>query len=81
MRKISHLPDGAKPLEKAMSRFWYAEEIPFPWAFGLHLACVSLQQRKRRFNESREHWMRERHGEAAEALRAATRTAFVALGR
>ena len=80
-KKISHLPDGNIRLEKAMARFWRSEEIPFPYAFHLNLTAVSYNQRGEKLSENRIVWMRERHGEGANALRAATRTAFAAVGR
>lgn len=77
MRKILCLPDGSPLLEKSFSNFWREAEIPFPWSLCLSLAVVTLHQKgRKRFAENREHWMRERHGEAAETLRAATRAAL-----
>lgn len=64
-RDVWRLPDGHKRLEKAMSAFWHKEEVPFPWSFNLSLYCGT-----------RKIWTKERHGEAAESLRAATRMAL-----
>ena len=80
-KKISHLPAGNIRLEKAMARFWKSEEIPFPYAFHLYLTAMSFNQRGEKLSENRMAWMRERHGEGAKTLRAATRTAFAAVER
>lgn len=80
-RKISHLPDGHKRLERSMSTFWIENEISCPWSFNLYLYCCNGAGVHCRGNASRKTWMLQRHGEAAESLRAATRTAFIRTGR
>lgn len=77
-RDVWRLPDGHNRLEKAMSAFWHKEEVPFPWSFNLYLYCCNGAGAHSHGNETetRKMWMRERHGEAAESLRAATRMAL-----
>ena len=81
IRKISHLPDGHRRLEHAMSSFWMQNGIEFPWSFNLYLYCCNGAGVHCHGNETRKTWMRERHGEAAESLRASTRAAFMREGR
>lgn len=81
IRKISHLPDGHRRLEHAMSSFWMQNGIEFPWSFNLYLYCCNGAGVHCYGNDSRKTWMRERHGEAAESLRASTRAAFMREGR
>lgn len=76
---VSQLPDAHPTLEKSLSRFWREADISFPWAFHLHLYCHDHGGNN--LSEPRRTWMRERHGEAAESLRAATRMALAAVGR
>lgn len=40
-RKISHLHDGHKRLERSMSTFWIENGISFPWSFNLYLYCCN----------------------------------------
>lgn len=75
-RDVWRLPDGHNRLGKAMSAFWYKEEVPFPWSFNLYLYCRNGAGVHCYGNESRKTWMSKRHGEAAESLRAATRMAL-----
>lgn len=80
-RKISHLHDGHKRLERSMSTFWIENGISCPWPFNLYLYCCNGAGVHCYGNDSRKTWMRKRHGEAAESLRAATRAAFMRTGR
>lgn len=75
-REVWLLPDGHNRLEKAMSAFWHRGEVPFPWSFNCYLYCCDGSGVHCHGNETRKTWMRERHGEAAESLRAATRMAL-----
>lgn len=75
-RKISHLPNGNRRLEHAMSSFWIQNGISIPWSYNLYLYCCNGACAHCYGNANRKLWMRQRHGEAAEALRAATRAAF-----
>lgn len=79
--KISHLPDGHPKLERAMSCLWRQNDVEFPWSFKLVLCVNDMNRFGRMVKDSRKHWMRERHGEAAESLRSATRTALACVGR
>jgi|GEM_PF-3252744 len=79
--KISHLPDGHPKLERAMSDLWRQDKIEFPWSFNLVLCVNDMNRFGRVVKDSRKYWMRQRHGEGAESLRSATRTALACVGR
>jgi len=81
VQRVSNLPDGEPALERAMGRFWKNNEIEFPWSFNLHLCVNDMNRFGRVVTDSRKHWMRERHGEAAKILRSATRIALACNGR
>lgn len=79
--KVSHLPDGTARLEKCLARFWEQNEVEFPWSFNLVLHSWGVVQKRIQDAPQRRAWMTERHGEAANSLRAATREALARVGR
>ncbi len=79
--QVSQMPDGAAKLEKCLSKFWQQNEVEFPWSFNLVLHSWGVVLKRVKETPQQRAWMNERHGEAAAALRAATREALSRVGR